>query len=65
MTPRVTVKNINAAIATHGVEIVKGCGYFYFAALPGAPMDQPEIDSVYTMRLSDLTFAEWVDHVVA
>jgi hypothetical protein len=55
-----TIQKINQKIAEHGVEIVKGNGYFYFAAISD---DAPEIPSVYTMRLRDLSLEEWVEHV--
>lgn len=55
-----TIQKINQQIAEHGVEIVKGNGYFYFAAIRD---DAPEIPSVYTMRLRDLSLEEWVEHV--
>jgi hypothetical protein len=62
---RTTLKNVNKAIAKHSVEMVKGHGYFYFMALETVPLDLvlPEIDSVYTMFMNDLTLEEWVQHV--
>lgn len=56
-----TIQKINQQIAEHDVEIVKGNGYFYFAAIID---DAPEIPSVYTMRLRDLSLEEWVEHVL-
>lgn len=55
-----TIQKINQQIADHGVEVVKGNGYFYFAAISD---DAIEIPSVYTMRLRDLSLEEWVEHV--
>jgi hypothetical protein len=61
---RATFRAINSAISKHGVEIVKGAGYFYFAPLPDAPFGAADqVDSVYTPRLSDLSFDQWVAHV--
>lgn len=55
------IRKINRYLATVGLELVKGNGYFYFiditedfsAKLPA---------SVYTMSLKDLTFEQWMDH---
>lgn len=59
-----TVNKINARIACHGVEVVKGAGYFYFADLPGAPTyNAMKIPSVYSMTLRCMTLEGWVEHV--
>lgn len=59
-----TVNKINAAIAKHGVEVVKGAGYFYFADLPESPNFNAEhINSVYCMNLRCMSLEDWVQHV--
>lgn len=62
---RVTIAAINKRIAHHGVEVVRGLGYFYFMALDTEPLEKefPEIDSVYTMRLDTMSVDDWVSHV--
>jgi len=57
-----TIGRINAAIAKHGIEIVKGNGYFWFADVSTADR-YIDIPSVYTCRLRDLTLEQWVQHV--
>jgi hypothetical protein len=58
-----TINKINSAIAKHGVEVVKGEGYFYFAALPGAPMGVEDcIDSVYSNVLRCMSLENWIEH---
>lgn len=52
---------VNKAIAHLRIELVRGDGYFYFAALDGAPMETNIPPSVYTMRLNDLTLDEWIN----
>jgi hypothetical protein len=56
-----SLKKINARLADQNIELVKGTGYFYFAALPGSPIDTPIPASVYVNRLSDLTIGGWLD----
>lgn len=59
-----TFNKINAAIARNGVELVKGEGYFYFAALDGAPGGIEEaIPSVYSMQIRCMTLEQWIEHV--
>ena len=60
-----TIKSVNKEIAKHDMEIVKGLGYFYFMPLASSPLDKefPEVESVYTMRLRDLSKEEWISHV--
>ena len=60
-----TIKGINAEIEHRQVEIVKGHGYFYFMPTKAAPLDLelPDVASVYTCHLRDMSKAEWVDHV--
>jgi hypothetical protein len=57
---RVTINNINKALAQEGIkaEIVKGDGYFYFV---GDDMDTVKEQGVYGVRnLSSLTIEQWV-----
>jgi hypothetical protein len=62
--PVTTIKNINAAIEHHNVEICKGTGYFYFAPLPGAPNHLDDlIPSIYTCHLRDMSVQQYVDYV--
>lgn len=59
-----TTNKINAAIAKHGVEVVKGNGYFYFADLPNAPEYKANlIRSVFSMTLRCMSLEDWVAHV--
>lgn len=55
-----TIKKINAAIVRNDVELVKGNGYFYFAALSD---NAPDIPSVYSMTLRCMSLEDWVAHV--
>lgn len=57
---RLTIANVNKAIAAEGLEIelVKGAGYFYFAPLN--PDDFLDAPSVMVYALSHSTFAEWM-----
>lgn len=57
-----TIKKINAAIAKHGVEIVKGNGYFYFADT-GAEFVADSVSSVYSCHLRCMTLEKWVEYV--
>ena len=57
-----TIAKINAAIAKHGIEIVKGNGYFWFDDL-FARETYKDVPSVYTCHLRDLTLEQWVQHV--
>lgn len=54
------MRKINSVIAHLGIKLVKGKDYFYFAALLGTPMNTYVPAPVYTPRLSDLSFGEWV-----
>jgi len=60
---RATLTNVNEALATLQlkIELVKGEGYFYFAAFQSAPEDTVIPASVYVTSLRDLTLEEWVD----
>lgn len=55
-----TLSKVNAAIAHKGIELVKGHGYFYFAALATAPADVVTPASVYTTRVTDLSLEDWI-----
>jgi hypothetical protein len=55
-----TINKVNAAIQSHGVELVKGNGYFYFAMLND---DALEVPSVYSMTLRYMSLEDWVQHV--
>lgn len=59
-----TLNKINAAIAHHDVELVKGAGYFYFAALTDeAPADR--VPSVFSLELRCMSLEDWIGHVDA
>ena len=60
--PRLTIKAINDKIAPHGVELVKGCGYFYFADI-GEAFVADSVASVYSAQLNCMSLAAWTDHV--
>lgn len=57
-----TIAKINAAIAKHGIEIVKGNGYFWFDDVSERET-YTDIPSVMTCHLRDLTLEQWVQHV--
>lgn len=57
-----TITKINAAIEKHGVEIVKGNGYFYFADI-GEAFVADKIASVWSCHLRCMTLEQWVSHV--
>ena len=59
-----TISKINANIARHGVEVVKGNGYFYFADLEDAPEHNADkINSVFSMQLRCMSLEDWISHV--
>ena len=59
-----TINKINKQIARHGVEVVKGNGYFYFADLPNAPeYNADKITSVFAPNLRCMSLEYWVAHV--
>ncbi|MCA0944514.1 hypothetical protein LCM08_06295 [Salipiger pacificus] len=59
-----TVNKINAGIRHHDVEVVKGDGYFYFAALTDeAQTSADAIPSVYSCHLRCMSLEDWIDHV--
>lgn len=57
-----TINKINAEIAKHGVEIVKGNGYFYFSDI-GESFVADSIKSVFSMTLRCMSLEDWVSHV--
>ena len=59
-----TMNKINANIARHGVEVVKGNGYFYFADLEDSlEYNADKINSVYSMQLRCMSLEDWIAHV--
>jgi hypothetical protein len=59
-----TINKVNAEIAKHDVELVKGNGYFYFADLEGAETyNADHIESVFSNVLRCMTLEEWIEHV--
>ena len=57
-----TINKINAALAKHGIEIVKANGYYWFDDVAGTG-PYVYIPSVYAPYLRDLTLEQWVQHV--
>lgn len=60
-----SIKKVNAELRKDGipVELVKGHGYFYFAALKDAAFGiEYSILSVYVTRVTDLSLEQWRDH---
>lgn len=58
-----TIAQLNRKLAHTGVECYKGDGYFYFVEVrEDIPLDKVP-PSVYTMRFTDLTLQQWIDHV--
>ena len=55
---RITINNVNKAIADLGYELIKGEGYFYFWALN---IETPELyeSGVYTMHLTSHSIDDW------
>lgn len=59
-----TISKINAGIAQHNVEVVKGNGYFYFADLENSPTYYAdEIKSVCSCHLRCMSLEEWIAYV--
>ena len=56
-----TIKKINDILASDGVEVVKGNGYFYFADTGEAYIAQ-HIPSVFMMHLRGMSLEDWVAH---
>ena len=55
---RVTMKNINSILKPHGLEFIKGNGYFYFMELDGCKVDTiPE--SILVYALNQQTWKQW------
>ena len=55
---RVTMNNLNALLKPHGLELVKGNGYFYFAELEGCQVKNIP-DSIYCHALNHGTWKQW------
>ena len=59
-----TINKINAAIESRGIELVKGEGYFYFAALTDeAQAVSDRVPSVFSNILRFMSLEDWVAHV--
>jgi hypothetical protein len=60
-----TYNKVNSAIAIHGVQIVKGNGYHYFADIEDAPtFNANKIPSVYDGGfLRSMSLEDWIAHV--
>jgi hypothetical protein len=64
--PAVTIKNINKALndANLPLEIVKGDGYFWFAATENAPAGvEDNVGSIYSNYLRGMSIEDYVEHV--
>jgi hypothetical protein len=60
------IKTLNAEIAKHGVELVKGEGYFYFASLDDRCIAQAkDLESIYVCHFNQMTPAQWRSTVAA
>lgn len=58
-----TLNKVNEALVEHGVELVKGDGYFYFADLDASPHFRADsIPSVFSNVLRCMTLEEWVHY---
>jgi hypothetical protein len=57
----VNIAKLNAKIASRGIELVKGQGYFYFSIIPGFPDDTPTPASVYVPHFNRMTASQWLD----
>lgn len=59
-----TINKINAAIAHRGIELVKGEGYFYFAALTDeGQLVADRVPSVISDILRCMSLEDWIAHV--
>ncbi len=58
---KATFKKVNKSIEGMGFELVKGRGYFWFAALPNTPIEIDAPPSVPVMHLKELTLEQWVE----
>ena len=58
---RVTMKKLNAIVAPHGLEFVKGRGYFYFTLGELYVNGEPKVipDSIYVYALGHQTWQQW------
>ena len=61
-----TINRVNAALTSAGLplEIVRGKGYFWFAATDGAPMGVEDyVDSLWFCQLRCMSVEQYVAHV--
>ena len=55
---RVNLKNLNALLKPHGLEMIKGKGYFYFMELEGCSLKNiPK--SIYCNSMNQGTWEQW------
>lgn len=56
---KVSMKNLNEILEPHGLELVKGAGYFYFMELDGCDVVRvPDSIYVYALNQGDWFFWE-------
>jgi len=55
---KVTMKNLNALLKPHGLEFVKGAGYFYFMELDNCDVKRIP-DSIYIYALKQGNWEYW------
>ena len=64
---RVMMKTINKEAAKYNLELVKGEGYFYWAATTDEANTvlcmKADTTSVYVFKLNDLDFDRWMDEL--
>lgn len=59
-----TLKALNINIMQHGVELVKGRGYFYFASLDDRCISEnAQLESIYVCHFNHCDAAWWVMQV--
>jgi len=57
-TVKLTIKTVNRAISSTGLELVRGKGYFYFVAASG---DAVDVDSIPVFSINHLTLSRWIE----
>ena len=56
---KVSIKNLNKILEPHGLELIKGYGYFYFSELDGCDVARiPDSIYVYALNQGDWFFWE-------